>query len=373
MAFSNTFDSLSNAIIPQDIPVELVVDNHGVIINPNQGSYFYLDDINENLNITLTNPTNSYCRTVYLRLSFENDNLVMNWPSNINWYENVPPLISKYEEIFIILTTLDGGTTWYSNSLIKVKPLVNLTNYMFNTYGSAAMQSMTTLPYEVSEYVESVIPTSLASFFCDSEYDGCSLLTSVDLSSWDISRVTSLQYTFCGCYCLVPNVSNWDTSNVISMEGTFEYCSGFATLDLSNWDTSNVATLRFMFYNCNTLTSLDLSNWDTSQVYDMYGTFRECHSLISLDLSNWNTSSVVDSNYMFDSAPLQYLILNSSTVKFTKSDSLRSGCKILVPSSALDTYKAHSAWSSRASQFDAIENYTIVKSNGTVTVTPNNS
>ena len=270
MAFSNTFDSLSNAIIPQDIPVELIIDNHGVIINPNQGSYFYLDDIDENLNITLANPTNSYCRTVYLRLSFEDDNLVMSWPSNIHWYENVPPMVSNSEDVFISITTLDGGETWWSQSLIKVKPLVNLSNYMFKTYGSQIMAYMTTLPDEVSEYVCSVRPTSLSNFFYDA-----------------------------GAY-----------------------------------------------WGCESLTSLDLSNWDTSNVVSSYNMFEACNNL-------------------------QYLILNSTTVKFTTSDDLRSECKILVPSSALDTYKSHSAWSSRASQFDAIENYTIVKSNGTVTVTPN--
>ena len=286
MAFSNTFDSLSNVIIPEDIPVELVVDNHGVIINPNQGSYFYLDDIDENLNITLTNPTNSYCRTVYLRLSFEDDNLVMNWPSNIHWYENVSPSISKFEDLTMSFTTFDGGTTWYSQPLIKVKPLVNLTNYMSNTYGVELMRSITTLPNGLLEYMESVRPTALAYFFCDNnDYYGCELLTSLDLTSWDISKVDSLRYTFCDCYSLSSvDVSNWDTSNVTDMEGTFECCTSLTTLDLSNWDTSNVINMRNMFGECSSLTSLDLSNWDTSNVTSIESMFYGCSSLQSLDL-----------------------------------------------------------------------------------------
>ena len=50
---------------------------------------------------------------------------------------------------------------------------------------------------------------------------------------------------------------------------------------------------------------------------------------------------------------------------------LNTTCKILVPRALLDTYKAAANWSSKASQFDAIEDYTITRSNGRVTVTPN--
>ena len=50
---------------------------------------------------------------------------------------------------------------------------------------------------------------------------------------------------------------------------------------------------------------------------------------------------------------------------------LNNTCKILVPSALLNTYKTATNWSSRASQFYAIENYTITHFNGQVTVTSN--
>jgi surface protein len=104
-----------------------------------------------------------------------------------------------------------------------------------------------------------------------------------------------------------------------------------------------------MFYDCNSLTSLDVSNWDTGKVNHMMDMFEECSSL-------------------------EYLIIGSPTFKFRMIDSscgnLNTTCKILVPSALLDTFKTATNWSSRASQFDAIENYTITRSNGQVTVTP---
>ena len=70
---------------------------------------------------------------------------------------------------------------------------------------------------------------------------------------------------------------------------------------------------------------------------------------------------------------LEYLIIGTDTFKFplkSSSHNLNTTCKILVPSSLISTYQNDTNWSSRASQFDAIENYTITRSNGQVTVTP---
>ncbi len=224
MAFSNTFDSLSNAIIPQDIPVELIIDNHGVIINPNQGSYFYLDDIDENLNITLTNPTNSYCRTVYLRLSFEDDNIVMNWPSNIKWQVLSSPFISQYEDILISLTTLDGGVTWYGESLVKTKPIVDCTFYMFSNYPIDECINLTQLPLSVEKYMESIRPSSLYGFFMPDWnkffYTWNTMrcgITSLDLTAWDVSLCINAECCFESCCLERLNISNWDTKNLKSM------------------------------------------------------------------------------------------------------------------------------------------------------------
>ena len=48
---------------------------------------------------------------------------------------------------------------------------------------------------------------------------------------------------------------------------------------------------------------------------------------------------------------------------------LNKSCKILVPRALLNTFKSATNWSSRASQFDAIENYTITRTSGKVSVT----
>jgi surface protein len=195
----------------------------------------------------------------------------------------------------------------------------------------------------------------------------------VDLSDWAYKTYTKT-------YSTMTELDQTGIDYLNSVRGTnmnmmFYACKRLRTLDVSNWDTSNVTAMNCMFRNCSSLTSLNVSNWDTSNVTDMTGMFSDCSSLTSLDLSNWDTSKCSNVYGMFGNCrSLEYLIIGSPTFKFRMIDSscgnLNTTCKILVPSALLNTYKTATNWSSRASQFDAIENYTITRSNGQVTVTP---
>ena len=71
------------------------------------------------------------------------------------------------------------------------------------------------------------------------------------------------------------------------------------TLNLSNFDTSKVTDMQYMFGGVNNLTTLDLSNFDTSNVTNMEGMFYNMYNLTTLDLSNFNTSKVTDMNSIF--------------------------------------------------------------------------
>lgn len=85
---------------------------------------------------------------------------------------------------------------------------------------------------------------------------------------------------FSGCSNISAlDVSNWDVSQVTSMRSMFDYCQKITSLDVSNWNTSNVTNMSYMFSQCNSLVSLDISNWNTSKVTTMTGMFRQCSSL----------------------------------------------------------------------------------------------
>ena len=116
-----------------------------------------------------------------------------------------------------------------------------------------------------------------------------------------ITTLTDWSNMFRECRKLTSlDVSNFDTSNVTTMTSMFNTCSGLTSLDLSSFNTSNVTDMSFMFNNCTKLTSLDLSNFDTSNVTKMSYMFYTCSGLTSLDLSSFNTSNVTDMTSMFE-------------------------------------------------------------------------
>ena len=113
----------------------------------------------------------------------------------------------------------------------------------------------------------------------------CSGLTSLDLSGFDTSAVTSMSRMFAYCSGLTSlNLSGFNTSAVTSMLSMFAYCSGLTSLDLSGFDTSAVTNMEMMFNNCSKLTSLNLSSFDTSAVTSLWYMFAYCSNLTSLIL-----------------------------------------------------------------------------------------
>ena len=72
----------------------------------------------------------------------------------------------------------------------------------------------------------------------------------------------------------------------------FSDCNSLRSLpDISNWDISEVTYIEFMFNKCKSLISIpDLSKWNTSNVTNIRAMLQQCNLLISIpDLSKWNT------------------------------------------------------------------------------------
>ena len=98
-----------------------------------------------------------------------------------------------------------------------------------------------------------------------------------------------LQYMFNGCSAMTScDLSNLDTSEVTSMYGMFQGCTSLSSVTFGSNDTTNVTNIGNMFYNCSALTSVDFSTINMSNVDSMYSTFYNCSSLTSLDLTMFN-------------------------------------------------------------------------------------
>ena len=133
-----------------------------------------------------------------------------------------------------------------------------------------------------------------------SMFGNCSSLTSLDVSNFDTSKVTSINSMFDNCSKLTSlDLSGWDTSSVTDIRRVFALCEKLQNLDISGWVIQNITSTRAIVASCKSLQTLDLSGWDTSQVTDMYYTFNGCSGLQSLDLSGWDVSKVTVTGDMF--------------------------------------------------------------------------
>ncbi|EOA7320243.1 BspA family leucine-rich repeat surface protein [Enterococcus hirae] len=147
-------------------------------------------------------------------------------------------------------------------------------------------------------------------------------LTSLDVSSFDTSKVTDMSYMFYRNGVTSLDVSGFDTSKVTVMSYMFLGMKNITNLDVNGWNTSsvtsldvsgfdtcNVTTMREMFREMGNLTSLDLSGFDTSNVTDMSTMFYDMDNLTSLDVSSFDTSKVTTMGSMFKNTPLAKLTL----------------------------------------------------------------
>ena len=179
----------------------------------------------------------------------------------------------------------------------EVKGLTSLNN---------AFLECNSLAYiDVSNFDTSNV-TDMSSMFASASNTGWtnnykSCIMGINLGeNFNTSKVYNMNSMFEGCSALSSiDLSNFDTSNVITMSCMFKGCNNLKTMDLTKFDTSKVTAIDFMFYYCSKLESIDLSNFDTSNVTNFDHSFAGCSSLTSLDLSNFNTSNVTDMQYLF--------------------------------------------------------------------------
>jgi surface protein len=191
-------------------------------------------------------------------------------------------------------------------------------------------RSLTTL--DLSSWNTSNITTMESTFYCpldtsvgvaggDHIYDleTNSRLEELNIVGWTFSKVTSLSKTFSGLQALKTiDVSGWDISNVTTLESTFFGCCSVETLDVSKWNVKKVQSLSMTFDFCESVTTLDVSKWDVSNVTDMYYLFCNDRSLTSIDLSGWDTSNVRNMSHTFgDTGLLTLDITNFDTSRVT--------------------------------------------------------
>lgn len=126
-------------------------------------------------------------------------------------------------------------------------------------------------------------------------FKNCKVLRDLDVSGWDVSEVTSMDYAFDQCYKLQNlDVSNWNVSKVADMRGLFRQCQNVPVLDISKWKTSNVKRMKELFRGVFKVTELDMSGFDTAKVTDMAMMFYQCFALTTIYASEKFVTTAVN-------------------------------------------------------------------------------
>ena len=107
-------------------------------------------------------------------------------------------------------------------------------------------------------------------------------------------------FLFCRALTDIQGIKNLNTSEVTDMGNMFNGCSSLTTLDLSGFNTQKVNWMNRMFEGCSQLTTLDLSSFNTAKVKEMNNMFYYCKSLTTIYVSgSFTTDDVTNSDAMF--------------------------------------------------------------------------
>ena len=164
-------------------------------------------------------------------------------------------------------------------------------------------------------------------------FQGCSSLTSLDVTGFKTENVTRMDYMFSKCSSLTSlDVTGFKTDNVTNMAVMFNDCSGLTSLDVTGFKTDKVTDMSFMFCNCSSLTSLDVTGFKTENVTSMFDMFGSCTSLTSLDVTGFKTDNVTNMNKMFQgcSGLTSLDVTGFKTDKVTDMSFMFWGCSSLT-------------------------------------------
>ena len=216
------------------------------------------------------------------------------------WLDPTDKTAYYYAEPEKVYLNTDSRKMFYSGYVEqKIKNILEIDLSNFDTSKVTNMQYMFSGMDKLTSLNLSSFDTSQVTDM-SIMFSRMSSLTSLDLSNFNTSQVTNMTNMFSDVSNLTSlNLSSFDTSKVIYMLNMFSSMSGLTSLNLSSFDTSKVTYMSGMFYHVSSLTSLDLSNFDTSSATNMASMFSNMSNLTTLNLSSFNTSNVTDMNNMF--------------------------------------------------------------------------
>ncbi len=166
-------------------------------------------------------------------------------------------------------------------------------------------------------------------------FEGFSNLTSIiGLENLKMDGVTITGNMFDGCSSLTSlDLSSWNTENVTYLGSMFDNCSSLKEINLSGWKVGSVTYMNYMFSNCSSLVTIYVDdNWmldQTGQVTGWQYVFNGCESLVGGNGTHFDSNHIdtgyahidggtANPGYFTDiSLPQPYAVLSEGNTKLT--------------------------------------------------------
>ena len=120
---------------------------------------------------------------------------------------------------------------------------------------------------------------------CKDNGDGTYTYTTT-LSDMGIETLTNCSWVFVHNHNLVELNNFPCTDNVTEMVNMFQSCNSLTSLDLSSFNVSNVYEMSNMFSSCSNLETLNLNGWKLNDMVDTDRMFFNCSNLREIYLKN---------------------------------------------------------------------------------------
>ena len=123
----------------------------------------------------------------------------------------------------------------------------------------------------------------------------------VAISGWKTTSLTTLSRTFFGAMVMDADLSSWDVSKVAALDYTFAFARRFRGTGLARWNTASVTTLNSTFHEANSMNA-DLTGWKVGKVVSMTNMFYNAIQFEGEGLSQWSIGKITDMAFVFSGA-----------------------------------------------------------------------
>lgn len=121
----------------------------------------------------------------------------------------------------------------------------------------------------------------------------------LDLTGWDVSKVTDTGSMFVGMICIEVNINDWQLSEAINMQSMFSF-SNIEKIRMNNVSAPKSLTVDLLFGYSYNLKEVQMANFESPLITNFGYMFEECNSLESLDMTGFKlTSNATNIDYMF--------------------------------------------------------------------------